>query len=499
MRRSPRPTGPRAVGDSALAAVAAAAADAGAMTIRATHASRGNRAGSFLVSWKQPDAESCGPAPLAKKLRRNCECHEEDQLLLNARKNRRGNKNSARRPSAGSSANRTSRKSSSTRCRNCGSMRRRRPRCSASAPRTNPVRRKGLRPAARSAIRVQGKAPLPAKNAGSGAPTFPSTLHRNFAGQSRECARGQGILDETLGLNCAGRVLLHALDAQLQGALDVAEFHDLDSGGQGGSAAGQSRASGTAHSVNEVFGHFGQVIIDNVSDVVAMQAARSDVGRDQHLKAAFLKSAEGAVALRLRAITVNHGGAEAVPGQFLSEALSAALGAGEDESLSLFRIEKLAEDIELFAGPHFVGFEFHAFGWFQDRTQRNPHGVAHVLVHQAGDGLLERGRETQSLTALWQYRKNAADGRKKAHIEHAVGFVEDEHLDLTQVGELAIGEVLQASRSGDDQRRTGTEALDLSFLRYAADDQRSFGHGFRAQIFVLFVDLHGQLARGQQD
>jgi hypothetical protein len=30
--------------------------DAGAMIIRGTHASRANRAGSFLVSWKQPDA-----------------------------------------------------------------------------------------------------------------------------------------------------------------------------------------------------------------------------------------------------------------------------------------------------------------------------------------------------------------------------------------------------------------------------------------------------------
>src|ERR1039457_3741025 len=174
MRRSPRQTGQRAVGDSALAAVAAAEADAGAITIRSTQPSRVNRAGSFLVSWKQPDAESCGPAPLAKKLRRNCECHEEDQLILNAKKNSRGNKNSARRPSAGYSENRKSRKaSSSTRCRNCGSMRRRRPRCSASAPRTNPVRRKGLRPAARSATRCSGKSPISRKERGKWGTHFP--------------------------------------------------------------------------------------------------------------------------------------------------------------------------------------------------------------------------------------------------------------------------------------------------------------------------------------
>src|SRR3984957_16082389 len=114
MRRSQRPIGPGAAVvavESVLAVAAAeAVADVGAMTIRGTHATRANRAGSFLVSWKQPDARRCEPAPLAKRLRRNCECHEDDPLLINARKSRRGNKNSARRQSAGCSVNRTSRK-----------------------------------------------------------------------------------------------------------------------------------------------------------------------------------------------------------------------------------------------------------------------------------------------------------------------------------------------------------------------------------------------------
>src|SRR6202045_3320540 len=148
MRRNRRPTGPRAVVvaavESALVAAAAVGvADVGVMIIRGTHASRVNRAGSFLVSWKQPDAEAGGPAPLAKKLGRNCECHEDDPLLINARKSRRGNKNSARKPSAGYSVNRTSRKALwSTRCRKCASTPRHRRRCSALDPKTNPVRGK---------------------------------------------------------------------------------------------------------------------------------------------------------------------------------------------------------------------------------------------------------------------------------------------------------------------------------------------------------------------
>ncbi len=92
-----------AVAASDLVAVEAGA-DAGAMTIRDTHASRANHAGRFVGFCSQPESQWCGPALQAITSRRNCECHEDDQLLLNARRNRRANKNSATRPSAGFSA-----------------------------------------------------------------------------------------------------------------------------------------------------------------------------------------------------------------------------------------------------------------------------------------------------------------------------------------------------------------------------------------------------------
>jgi hypothetical protein len=40
---------------------------------------------------------------------------------------------------------------------------------------------------------------------------------------------------------------------------------------------------------------FGNVVVDHVGHVIAVQATRCDVGRDQHLVAAFLKSAQGAL------------------------------------------------------------------------------------------------------------------------------------------------------------------------------------------------------------
>src|SRR6202158_2952 len=315
----------------------------------------------------------------------------------------------------------------------------------------NLVYQKSFYPAAKStASNLNGKSPTSREEREKWGTHFPFRLNKNLARQGCQSARSQRVLDETLGLGCARRIHLHTLDTQLESALDVAKFHDLDSGSQGSRTTGQAGTTGAADTVDEVFRHLGQIVVDDVGDVVAMQAARSDVGGDQHLKASFLKSAEGAVALRRRAIAVNHGGGKPVASQFLSQALGATFRAGEDESLSFFRVEELTENVELFAGTDFVGPQFNACGWFQDGTQRNSYRIAHVFVHESGDGLLESRRETQSLTGLGQYRQDAADGGGGAHIEHAIGFVEDQPFDVTQIGKPAIREILQASGRGDD-------------------------------------------------
>jgi len=119
-------------------------------------------------------------------------------------------------------------------------------------------------------------------------------------------------------------------------------------------------------------------------------------------------------------------------------------------------------------------------------------------MHEAGHGLLHGRRVAEGLALLGQGGHDAPDGRQKAHVEHAVGFVEHEQLDVAQVGQAAIQKVLQASRSGDDEPAAGTKALDLRPLGYAADHERGFRRVLAAELLVLFMDLHCQLARGQQ-
>ena len=79
------------------------------------------------------------------------------------------------------------------------------------------------------------------------------------------------------------------------------------------------------------------------------------------------------------------------------------------------------------------------------------------------------------MPALRQDRQDAPDGGQKAHVKHAVGFVEHEDFDFAQVDQLAGDEILQASGSCNHQAGAGAHRLNLRLLGDAADDQRRFG------------------------
>ncbi len=70
----------------------------------------------------------------------------------------------------------------------------------------------------------------------------------------------------------------------------------------------------------------------------------------------------------------------------------------------------------------------------------------------------------------------------KAHVEHAVGFVEDQIFDATQVGVALVHQIEQTARRGDDNIDTLPHSVDLRILSDAAEDSRL------AEFEILAVD-----------
>src|SRR2546423_14792563 len=99
---------------------------------------------------------------------------------------------------------------------------------------------------------------------------------------------------------------------------------------------------------------------------------------------ALLKSAQSFVPLRLRTVSVDHGGVKAIARQRFGNAFRAALCTGENQRLAGFLIEQLAQRVHFFIWTDFVRRELYTFRRLEHGTERYAHWFPHVFMHQGG-------------------------------------------------------------------------------------------------------------------
>ena len=73
--------------------------------------------------------------------------------------------------------------------------------------------------------------------------------------------------------------------------------------------------------------------------------------------------------------------------------------------------------------------------------------IVQERIDEAGDFGRHRRREEQRLAGERHQLADALDVGNEAHVEHAVGFVDDEDLDAGQEQVAAFGEIEQAARA----------------------------------------------------
>ena len=122
-----------------------------------------------------------------------------------------------------------------------------------------------------------------------------------FARHAGQRARGQGILHRPVrGRRPCKFIDPTASDLQLQRTLDGTQLGNLCARDERRGAALRTGAPGAAYAVDEIFRHLRQVVVDDMRHVVHVDAARGDIGGDQHLVASFVEAGQGFDALRLR-------------------------------------------------------------------------------------------------------------------------------------------------------------------------------------------------------
>ena len=109
-----------------------------------------------------------------------------------------------------------------------------------------------------------------------------------------------------------------------------------------------------------------------------------------------------------------------------------------------------------------------------------------------------RGEE-QRLPGERHQLADALDVGDEAHVEHPVGFVDDEKLDAGHQEPAALGVIEQAARRRDQHVDAARELAVLVVKRNAPDDEGDVELVIGAVLDEAFLDLRGELARRLQD
>src|SRR5581483_8002150 len=156
-------------------------------------------------------------------------------------------------------------------------------------------------------------------------------------------------------------------------------------------------------------------------------------------------------AFELAAVGMEQGEGEVVEFKDLGDAVGAVFGAAEnDDGIVVHALEEFTEEVAFLVLGDGVDDVLDGFGGGAARANLDGLGMFHRPFDEGldldGDGGGKEGGVAVARAAF----DDAADVGEKAHVEHAVGFVEHEVSDVVQAAGAAANVVEQAAGGGDE-------------------------------------------------
>ena len=285
----------------------------------------------------------------------------------------------------------------------------------------------------------------------------------------------------------------------LELALEPAELVLVAARDERDRATFTASARRAADAVDVGLGVVWHVVVDDVRDVVDVDAASSDVCRDDDVDLAIRQALDDCLAGGLAQVAVDRVGGEAARVEVAGELGGPCASAREDEGrVELLGHQDLAERVGLLIrrdldpalidvrrGQSF-GLDVHA-----DR-------IVEVGLRDAADVIGHRRREERDLARGWRDAEDVLDVFDEAHLEHLVCFVEDQHLELGEVERAALDVVEHAPRCPDDDRRAGLEPAELLAVPDPSVDGQDLERQELGERVERGRDLLGELARRRE-
>ena len=239
-----------------------------------------------------------------------------------------------------------------------------------------------------------------------------------------------------------------------------------------------SGASRAPHPVR-VAGVVGRRIeVDHVRDVVEVEAAGRDIGRNERRDPAGLELGEGPFARTLVHVSVHRDGLDLVAPKSVDEPDRRLAWSERRRGEPVVVSEHLDEGLHLVLGrdPHEPVVRLAALDLARKLCVEAAR-IVRVRARELGNLAVERGREEHRLALARKPADDRVDLGLKAHVQHPIRLVEDEDADAVEVHEAAVRKILEPARRRDEDVRVlrGLPCADTEVPPYTAVTLRPVG------------------------
>ena len=308
----------------------------------------------------------------------------------------------------------------------------------------------------------------------------------------RQCVTGAG---QPGGAQVRGRRDRGDLDGLTGQPLDLAQHVGLRRRHERDRHALAPGPADAPDAVHVGLGRLRHVVVDDVREQVDVQAAGGHVRGDQQLGAAAAQPLDDAGAVLLVHAAVQRLGAQAAARQRLGDGVDVEPGAAEhDGRLGPLGLQHAAQR----GGG--VGARDEVRGLaHQGRLTRghllaaHPHGdrLAQVVPREVLDAARHRRGEQHALAGVRGGVEEGLDVLHEAHVEHLVGLVEHDDVELVEPQRAAVHEVDRPAGGGHDD----VDALGQAAQLRAGGGTAVDGEDARAHAPAVLRDRLGDLQR----
>ncbi len=260
-------------------------------------------------------------------------------------------------------------------------------------------------------------------------------------------------------------------------------------------------AAGTADTVNVNIGAIRHVVVDYMADIRQVDAAGGNVGGDEEGHLPFMELADRLDALGLLHLATDPGAGHARRLQLAGELRQPLAGLDEDDGLLGFRVLQDVHQQRQLVGS--VVGQVNPLGDGATLAARRLGVQLHRLLEDLAGELLEAcpfqgGREEHGVLAIARLFDDAVHVLDEAHVQHAIRFIQHQHLDVVALELLFLDVLEQTTRGGHHDVGGLGQGRQLLFVADAANDGLDAEIGVGSQRLGVSGHLQRQLAgRGQ--